>query len=301
LLEIGRIDPSGATLWPLVSGAISALLVWLVPLFVTLMLAAIVGNVAQTGPILSFDPITADFERLNPVNGFKKVFSLRTLFDTARACIKLVLLLGVAYYALRSLASQFYNLSNLSALGHLKTMLEDTANLGLKMALILGLIAVVDLIYTKREFAKKMRMSKRDIKDEAKHRDGDPRVRGRMRELRREMRKRSQALRQTKNADVVLTNPTHVAVALRYVHGEMESPQVIAKGAGHLAAAMRQIAANHHIPVVRSPSLARKLFKELDVDRYVPPSMFAEVARIIVWVFAMRDRQQGFAQKGATA
>jgi flagellar biosynthetic protein FlhB len=179
----------------------------------------------------------------------------------------------------------------MSASGYLRVLLDDSAGLGLKMALILGLIALVDLIYTRREFAKKMRMSKRDIKDEDKHRDGDPRVRARMRELRREMRKRSQSLRQTKNADVVLTNPTHVAVALRYVHGEMESPQVVAKGAGYLAAAMRQIAAQHAIPVVQSPALARRLYKDLDVNRHVPPTMFAEVARIIVWVFAMRERR----------
>lgn len=144
-----------------------------------------------------------------------------------------------------------------------------------------------------------MRMSRRELTDEAKNRDGDPRIRARMRELRNEMRKRSQSLQQTKNADVLLTNPTHIAIALRYVHGEMESPQVVAKGAGHLAAAMRQMAARHHIPVVQSPSLARKLFKELDVEHYVPPRMFAEVARIIVWVFAMRERQVGGAQHGA--
>jgi flagellar biosynthetic protein FlhB len=88
----------------------------------------------------------------------------------------------------------------------------------------------------------------------------------------------------------VLTNPTHVAVALRYVHGEMDSPQVVAKGAGHLAAAMRHIAARHRIPVVRSPALARRLFRELDVEHHVPPHLFADVARIIVWIFAMRER-----------
>lgn len=301
LMQAGQIDPGGATLWPLVANMVRGTLTWIAPFLVTLMLTAIVANMMQTGPVLSFDPVTADFERLNPVNGFKKVFAVRTLFDTLRACVKLVLLLGVAYYALRSLASQFYTLSSLSPLGYLHLLLDDMSSLGLKMAMILGFIALVDLIYTKHEFAKKMRMSKREVKDEAKHRDGDPRVRARMRELRREMRKRSQALRQTKNADVVLTNPTHVAVALRYVHGEMESPQVVAKGAGHLAAAMRHIAAKHNIPIVQSPSLARKLFKELDVERHVPPQMFAEVARIIVWVFAMRARQADPTAQGAGA
>lgn len=301
LLQSGRMDPGGASLWPLIAGALKGTLYWLAPFLATIALAALLANVLQTGIILSLDPVKADISRLNPVNGFKKVFSMRTLFDTARACVKLVLLVVAAYYALIALAPQFYNLSGLSPLGYVHTLLGDMASLGLKMAMILGLIALVDLLFTKHEFAKKMRMSKREIKDEAKNRDGDPRIRARMRELRNEARKRSQALQQTKNADVVLTNPTHVAVALRYDHGEMDSPQVIAKGAGHLAAVMRQVAARHNIPVVRSPSLARKLFKELEIEHYVPPHMFVEVARIIVWVFAMRDRNAGSGQARAAA
>lgn len=289
LIHAGRANR--ATLWPLIAYAIRTTFSWLAPFFASIMLAAIVANVMQTGTVLSMDPIKIDFDRLNPVNGFKKVFSVRTLFDAGRACLKLLLLLGISYLALRGLAPQFYNLSSLSALGYLKTLLDDISGLGLKMAMIVALIAIIDLVFTKREFAKKMRMSKRELKDEAKNREGDPRVRSRMRELRREMRKRSQSLRQTKNADVLLTNPTHVAVALRYVHGQMESPQLLAKGSGHLATAMRIIAAKHHIPVVQSPRLARQLFKELDVQNHVPEHLFSEVARIIVWVFAMRARQ----------
>ena len=104
------------------------------------------------------------------------------------------------------------------------------------------------------------------------------------------MLKRSLAVQKTREADVVLTNPTHVAVALRYAHGQMSSPQVIAKGAGQLAAAMRQMAAKHRIPVVQNPTLARQLFHEIEVDHHVPPHLYAQVARIIVWVFAMRER-----------
>ena len=263
LVHAGHVNADA--LWPIVVEVIKGALSWLAPLFASIMLAAVVANVAQTGPVLSIDPIVADFDRLNPMNGFKKVFSMRTLFDLGRACFKLALLLGVAYLALRSLAPQFYNLSGLTALGALKTLIHAVSSLGLKMVMVLAVIALLDLIFTKREFAKKMRMSRRELTDEAKNRDGDPRVRARMRELRRELRKRSQALRQTKNADVLLTNPTHVAVALRYVHGQMVSPQVLAKGSGFLAAAMRKIAARHGIPVVQSPLLARRLFKELDV------------------------------------
>jgi len=292
LIQAGRADPGGSILWPLVSHMVQATLSLCVPFFASLMLAAIVGNLMQTGPVFSFEPVKADFERLNPLNGLKKIFSLRTLFDGARACIKLVLLSLTAYSALKSLAPQFYSLAGLSPLGFIHTLLDDLAALGLKMALILGLIALVDWGFTQREFAKKMRMSPRDLKDENKHREGDPRIRARLRELRREMLKRSMALRKTRDADVVLTNPTHVAVALRYVHGQMDSPQLLAKGTGQLAAAMRKMAARHRIPVVQNPTLARTLFHQLEVGHHVPHSLYAEVARIIVWVFAMREQRQ---------
>ena len=106
--------------------------------------------------------------------------------------------------------------------------------------------------------------------------------------LRREMLQRSLAASKVRQADVLITNPTHLAIALRYEHGEMNSPQLIAKGAGVVAFAMRKVAARHNIPVVRNQTLARKLYKELDFNDYVPPNLYAEVARIIVWVFAMR-------------
>ena len=290
-------DAGGAALWPLVARLLQDTLMWLAPFCAAVVIAALLGNVLQTGPVFSSEPITADFNRLNPANGFKRIFSVRALFDTARACAKLILLTGTAYYALRDLAPHFYALASQSPQGYVHMLISDLSGLGFKMALLLSIIAAVDWMFTRREFAKKMRMSKHEVKEEHKQREGDPRIRARMRDLRREARKRSQALRQTRSADVILTNPTHLAIALRYVHGEMDSPQVVAKGAGHLAAAMREIAAHHGIPVVRSPALARRLYKELDVEHHVPPQMFADVARIIVWVFAMRERQSTVQQR----
>jgi flagellar biosynthesis protein FlhB len=299
LVQAARME-SGAALLGIVGMTLSAGMELLAPLFLTLVVVAVAANVLQTGPLLSFEVVKMDFDRINPVNGFKKVFSMRTLFDTARACVKLLLLSIVAYYALKALLPQFYGLAGKSAAGNAKALLDDISSLGMKMALILCAIALIDLLYSRYEFSKKMRMSVRDIKDEVKHREGDPRIRAKVRELRREALKRSMALGKTRNADVLLTNPTHFAVALRYVHGEMDSPQLIAKGAGDLAASMRKIAARHGIPVVQNPTLARKLFHDLAIDQHVPPALFADVARIIVWVFAMREsRTRQFAGESA--
>lgn len=292
LVQAGRIDGGAASLWWLLGGIVRDTGAALAPFFATLVIAAIVGNLAQTGPVLSVEPVKADFNRLNPVSGLKKLFSMRTLFDGTRAVVKLVLLSLVVYQAIKSLAPQFPQLASMPAAKLAYTVLDDVAGTGLKIALMLCLIAAVDFGYTRREFAKKMRMSKRDVKDEHKNREGDPRIRSRLRELRREALRRSMAARNTSSADVLLTNPTHYAVALRYVHGQMDAPQLVAKGAGPLAASMRRIAARHRIPVVQNPPLARQLFKQVPVEQQVPPELYAQVARIMVWVFAMREQQR---------
>ena len=285
----GRLDAGPGPLVALVSHSLLGTAAALAPFFATIMLAAIVANVLQTGPVLSSDPVKPDFDRINAMSGLRRIFSGRTLFEAVRSCLKLAVLALVAYHGLAALAARFLQLSGMTAADYVRVLLADTAALGFEMAAALCFIALLDAVYTRREFAGKMRMSKRELRDEHKEREGDPRVRSRMRELQREMRKRSASISRTKDSDVVITNPTHLAVALRYRHGEMDSPLVVAKGAGALAALMRSIAARHGIPVVQNRGLARELFHRVDVERHVPARLYAEVARIIVWVFAMRQ------------
>lgn len=281
-----------AALPPLAADLIASAAMVVLPFMFVLMVAAVLGTLVQTGVIFSATPLKMDFNRVNPATGLQRLFSMRTLFDGAKALVKLVVLVIAAWLALKSLLPQFYALAAMPPAAFLRTLVADVADLGLKMALVLGLIGALDFAYTRREFGQKMRMSRRELKDEHKNREGDPRIRARLRELRNEMLKRSQALRNTRSADVLLTNPTHYAVALRYVHGGMDAPQLVAKGAGQLASAMREIAYRHRIVVVRSPALARRLFRELEIEQAVPASFHAQVARIFVWVFAMRQQQR---------
>lgn len=297
LVQAARVDGTPAAMWALVDRSVRETLVLGAPYLFTLLLAAVVGNVLQTGPVLSADPVKPDWSRINPATGLRQLFSARTLFNGVRATVKLALLAAVAYAAVKSLVPHFHLLARLPPGGVVRRLLDDLASLGLKMALALAVIALVDLAYTRREFAKRMRMSRRELREELKHREGDPKIRARLRELRREMLKKAAALRKTRDADVLITNPTHLAVALRYVHGEMVSPQLVAKGAGFLAAAMRRIAARHRIPVVQNPPLARALFHRLPLDRHVPPELYGQVARILVWVLAMREARAAGARR----
>jgi flagellar biosynthetic protein FlhB len=160
----------------------------------------------------------------------------------------------------------------------------------LKLALALALITIADVIYTRWSFADKQKMSRREVREEVKHREGDPRIRARMRELRRETLAQSKALRRLPEADVLITNPTHIAVALLYRPAEMTAPLVIAKGGGELAEQMKLLARRHRVPIVENRTLARALFARTDVDQKIPDEHFGAVARLLVWVYALRGR-----------
>ena len=295
--QVGAAEGAWAVLLDAATTQVATLLL---PFLLLLPAVAVLASLAQTGVVLSLTPLAADMNRLNPATGLQRLFSMRTLFDTGRALVKLIVLCLAAGLALHALLPQFHALWNLSSWQFLHVLLADTASLGWKLVAALLLVAAADLVYTRREFGARMRMSRRELKEEFRNREGDPRIRARQRELRNEQLRRSKAVQDTRTADVVITNPTHFAVALRYVHGEMDAPKVVAKGAGQLAAAMREIAGRHGVVVVPNPPLARRLFREAAIGGELPAGFHAEVARIIVWVLAMR-RHRAAAAMGAAA
>lgn len=260
------------------------------PLLLALCLIAVLANVAQTGGVFSFDPLKPDFSKLNPATGLKRLFSIRVLYEAARSVIKLVLLGAVAWTVLKHLLPQLVVLNLFDARGQAAVALGSIAPLVLKLFFAVLLIAAVDVLYTSWDYAKKMRMSHRDITDEHKQKEGDPRIRSRHRQLRAELLKQSQSLQRVPEADVVITNPTHLAVALSYRHGQMPAPMLLAKGKGEMAAKMRALARQHAIPLVENPPLARALFKRANAEQYVPEDLYPGVARILMWIYAMRKQ-----------
>ncbi|NVE01844.1 flagellar biosynthesis protein FlhB [Massilia sp. BJB1822] len=295
LAQAGRRNWEADVIMSWLGGLLVEMLSILGPLFLTLMIAAVLVNLMQTGPIISFHPLIPDMQRLNPVAGMKRIFSIRTLFEAGKSILKLLILGTVVYFTLRGMIPGLVGLPQIDPKGYARVMLDLTASLLSKIVLTLLAIALLDFGFTRWEFAKRMRMSKRDIKDETKNREGDPRIRSRIRELRKEMLKRSRSLAKAGSADVLITNPTRLAVALSYRHGESGAPQVVAKGAGELARKMRELAARKGIPVVQNRALARTLFREVDYDAYVPEKLYPQIAKIMIWVYSMRAarRDQG--------
>jgi flagellar biosynthetic protein FlhB len=263
----------------------------LAPLFALLAVIAILANIAQTGPIFTLFPLKPDLDRINPIAGFKRIFSLRLLVEAIKTVIKLVLFASFLYFAIKDVLPDLLQLMHVHPVGYGRFVFLQVASIIFKLACAIAFVALLDFLYTRWDYGNKLKMSRREVKEEIKRRDGDPRVRARIRELQRETLKRSKALSRVKDADVLITNPVHLAVAVQYVRGEMQAPTVLSKGAGELAGLMKGIARKHGIPVVENKKLARALFRKVDFDGPVPEQLYPDVARLLVWVYAMREQK----------
>lgn len=256
--------------------------VWqaLTPLLLGLLVAAVVGHLLQTGPIFTTHPLKPDFKRMNPMQTIKRIFSMRTLWELGKMIVKFLMLGGVCALMVwkASALAEAVALSLPQRIGSL--LLSAFVKASVYVLMVLALAAIIDLLFVRREYMKKMRMSRRELKDEIKRRDGDPTVKSKQKQQLRELLKKTKALGRVKEADVVLTNPTHVAVALRYRPGETLAPVVVAKGAGVLSARIRALASRHRVPIVRVPALARALNRECEIDGMVPPGLYAELAPV---------------------
>lgn len=259
-----------------------------IPFLLLLAAAGVLGNLAQTGPVFSGHPLKPDVQRLNPVQGLKRLWSARALFEAGKSLLKLVLFSTVAYEAIKGLLPAILALTGQAPRHYPERLLDFARSLGFRLLLAMLLIAIIDVAFVRWEYARKMRMSRREQKEEVKRREGDPHVRGKRRELQREAAKRSGSLRRVPDADVLITNPTHLAVALKYVRGRSPAPRCIAKGAGEVALRMRMIASRRGVVILERRSLARALFDEVGIDGLVPESLYEPVARVYADVAAAK-------------
>jgi flagellar biosynthetic protein FlhB len=260
----------------------------LAPFFLLVILVGVLSNLLQTGPIFSFQPLKPDMQRLNPVQGFKRIYSTKALFEAGKSLLKLGLFAAVAWSAIVSLLPGIMGMLGTEPQGYPLMLLGLAQSLAFKLTLAMLIVALLDLAYVRWDFAKKMRMSRREQKEEVKRREGDPHIRAKRRELQREAAKRSASMRRVPDADVLITNPTHLAIALRYERGRALAPKCLAKGAGETALRMRTMAQRHGVIIVEQRSLARALFDEVAIDALIPESLYEPVARVYAEVAVIR-------------
>ncbi|MDA9368087.1 EscU/YscU/HrcU family type III secretion system export apparatus switch protein [Flavobacteriaceae bacterium] len=263
----------------------------LAPLLAIVIIVGVLSTFVQIGPIFSFTPIKPDFKRLNPIAGFKRLFSIKLLFESGKSILKLMLFALVIYLTLTGLIDHMLGLYTRSHSQITNIFTGFAAELIFRLLCVVALIAVIDFLFTRWEFARNLRMTRKEVKDEAKRREGDPAVRQKRRELERELRKRGESVSNVPKADLVITNPTRYAILLKYDRYSMVAPVVTGKGTGETARLIREAAYRHKIPVISAPSLTRELFRRCDIYGSVEHKYFAIVARLFRQAYAIKAAQ----------
>jgi flagellar biosynthetic protein FlhB len=261
-------------------------LVTIAPLFVVILIAAMAGPLALGGFLFSAKAFQPDFSRLDPVQGFGRVFSLHGLAELIKAIAKSALVAGVAVWVILRERDALFALfvqplhSGMASFGG--TVLFSSVAIVAGMALIVA----IDVPFQLWRYYSRLRMTKEEVRQEAKELEGDPQLKARIRAQQREMaRKRMMA--EVPKADVVVTNPTHYSVALKYDAGRMAAPRVVAKGAGHVAQRIREVASEHDVPLLEAPPLARALFRHAEIGDEIPASLYTAVAEVMAYIYQL--------------
>lgn len=261
------------------------------PVLLTTASVGIIANVAQIGFLFSTEVLEFKPERINPLNGIKRLFSMKSLVEALKAVAKFIFILSVVYWMIKDDLNTFqgyFHVSFIEGFLHAKFFLAKVA-----FAIIgaFSIIALGDFAYQKISYQNKLKMTKEQAKKEHKEQDGNPEIKQRIRSIQREMATK-RMMNDVKTADVVVTNPTHFAVVLKYDSEMMLSPQVIGKGQDHLALRIREIAKEHDVPVVENVPLARALYKTAKIGEYVPRNLYKAVAEVLAFVYKLKRKKK---------
>lgn len=258
-----------------------------------IMLVSIVVNIlftgAQTGFIFSKEALKPKFSRMNPIEGIKKLFSLRTVVETIKSILKITIIASIIYSkisgSIKDIA-RLYDVDILSAIAYLcSTIFSTVMSIGI---VFIGL-GIFDLLYQWWDYEKTMKMTKQEVKEEYKQMEGDPQIKGRIRQIQREMAQR-RMMQEVPKADVIIRNPTHFAIAIKYNPEQNIAPIVIAKGADNVAMKIIEIAAENNITMTENKPLARALYDEVDLGREIPAVFYQEVAEVLAWVYDLKNK-----------
>jgi flagellar biosynthetic protein FlhB len=258
-----------------------------VPIFGLTMLAALLAPMLLGGWNLSFEALAPDFTRLNPLSGFGRMFSARSAVDLSKAFAKFIFLGLVAIFVLRHKSGELMSLGTEPIRAAIAHAMSLTGYAFLMLATTLGLIAAIDVPWQLFQHNKQLRMTRQEVREEMKESDGSPEVKGRIRAMQREIARR-RMMQEVPKADVVIVNPTHFAVALKYDEKRMRAPVVVAKGADVIAARIREIATENVVPIFEAPPLARALFKSVDLGGEIPASLYVAVAQVLTYIYQLK-------------
>ena len=263
----------------------------LVPFFLPILIAAAVANIGQIGFEVHSGPIKPNLAKLNPIAGVKKIFSLKSLVELVKSIMKILIIGGIAYGLIKGEMDGFPSLMQLDVSAILLFIAKTAFKILFLVCLALIILASLDFVYQRWQYEENLKMTKQEVKDERKQTEGDPKVKGRIRKVQMEMAQR-RMMEVVPEADVVITNPVHLAIALKFEASEMHAPTVIAKGAGHIAERIKELARNHQVPIVEDKPLAQTLFKMVEIGEFIPEELYRAVAEILAYVYRIKGMYQ---------
>ncbi|MDQ5985842.1 MAG: Flagellar biosynthetic protein FlhB [Syntrophus sp. SKADARSKE-3] len=276
------------TIQPVMFGILYDMFIILMPVFIVVTVASLLSNLAQTGFLFSPEAMAPKFSKVDPVKGFTRMFSLQSIAELVKNIIKMTTIGVVAWLTIKGEVTNIAPLINQDVYAIMIYVGKVSFKIIMSTCWILIVLAIMDFIYQKWEHAKSLKMTKEEVKQENKQMEGDPFIKGRIRRIQREIaRKRMMAA--VPKADVVITNPTHFAVAIKYEQESMNAPVVVAKGADLIAAKIKEIAKKHNVPIIENKTVARLLFAMTEIDEVIPENLYRVVAEILAQVYRLKN------------
>jgi flagellar biosynthetic protein FlhB len=261
----------------------------MVPVLLVGFIVAFVSDVVQVGWKPTAKPMMPKFSKINPASGFKRMFSVNSVVELIKSVAKIGLILFICYNFLQDKWFLLFSLYDMPLMQALQLAAETVTDLGIRIALIYMIIVVGDFSYQKVKFSRDMRMTKQEVKEEYKQQEGDPQIKGKIKQRMREASQR-RMMQSLPDADVVITNPTHYAVAIKYDQQIADAPIVLAKGEDYLAARIKEVARENKIEIVENKPLARMLYANVDVGQAVPPELYQAVAEVLAFVYHLQGK-----------
>jgi flagellar biosynthesis protein FlhB len=267
---------------------IGRFIILLSPLFAAIFITAILSNVMQVGFILSGESITPKLSKIDPIKGFGRLFSKQAFMEFIKSLLKLGIVGGIAYLTVKSEMKNFALLSDMELNSIFVYILKIFFKIFIRCSLAMIILVVIDYTFQRWEFENRIKMTKQEVKDEFKKSEGDPLIKSRIKSIQMEMA-RKRMMQDVPEADVVITNPTHFAVALKYDSSTMNAPKVIAKGSRKIAEKIKDVASKHGIPILENKELARNLYSLVEVGQEIPPALYQTIAELLAYVYRLKS------------
>ena len=267
---------------------IGRFIILLSPLFAAIFITAILSNIMQVGFIVSGESITPKLSKIDPIKGFGRLFSKQSFMELIKSLLKLTIVGGIAFLTIKGEMKNFALLGEMEINSIFIYILKIFFKIFIRCSLAMIILVIVDYAFQKWEFENRIKMTKQEVKDEFKKSEGDPLIKSRIRSIQMEMA-RKRMMRNVPEADVVITNPTHLAIALKYDSSTMIAPKVVAKGSRKIAQKIKDVALEHEIPILENKVLARNLYPLVEVDQEIPPAFYQTVAEVLAYIYRLKS------------